>query len=306
VSLVSVVIPTLHRPQLVLRAIASVLNQTLRELELIVVVDGPDAQTAAAIRSLSDPRLQILVNPKSMTAAGARNIGAEIARGNWIAFLDDDDEWLPTKLERQIKLASASGAGLVSCLSRVVTPNATYIWPQVVYDNRVPIDEYLFDRRNPFIGTAFIQTSSYFVPRELFNRIRFRVGSPHDDWEFVLRLSKQVGARIETVPEALVVFHFEEPRTSLGSKSRWMDSAHWIDSMRPLITPRAYSGFCLGVTGARAAKEGAYGAIPQLVYMAFRWGAPRLWHVAAFVSFWFTSHGLRRRLRAAYRAVRRP
>jgi glycosyltransferase involved in cell wall biosynthesis len=306
VSLVSIVIPTLHRPQLVLRAIASVLTQTHRELELIVVIDGPDAQTVAAVRSVSDPRLRLLVNSKSMTAAGARNIGAEIARGDWIAFLDDDDEWLPTKLELQIKLASVSGAGLVSCLSRVVTPNATYIWPEVVYNNRVPIDEYLFDRRNLFMGAAFIQTSSYFVSRELFNRIKFNVGSPHEDWEFVLRLSKQVGARIETVPEVLVVFHFEESRASLSSKSRWMDSAHWIDGMRPMITPRAYSGFCLGVTGARAAKEGAYGAIPQLVYMAFRWGAPRLRHVAAFVSFWFTPHGLRRRLRAAYSALRSP
>jgi glycosyltransferase involved in cell wall biosynthesis len=285
---------------------ASVLTQTHRELELIVVVDGPDAETVAAVRSVNDPRVQVLVNARSMTAAGARNIGAETAKGDWIAFLDDDDEWLPTKLERQIKLASISGAGLVSCLSRVVTPNATYIWPQVVYDNRVPIDEYLFDRQNLFMGAAFIQTSSYFVSRELFNCIRFSVDSPHDDWELVLRLSKQVGARIETVPEVLVVFHFEESRVSLSSKSRWKDSAHWIDCMRPMITPRAYSGFCLGVTGARAAKEGAYGAIPQLIYMAFRWGAPRVWHVAAFVSFWFTSPALRRRLRAAYGAVRRP
>jgi glycosyltransferase involved in cell wall biosynthesis len=306
VTLVSVVIPTLHRPQLVLRAISSVLIQTHRELELIVVVDGPDAETVAAVRSVGDPRVQVLVNARSMTAAGARNIGAETAKGDWIAFLDDDDEWLPTKLERQIKLASISGAGLVSCLSRVVTPNATYIWPQVVYDNRVPIDEYLFDRRNLFIGAAFIQTSSYFLSRELFNCIKFSVDSPHDDWELVLRVSKQVGARIETVPEVLVVFHFEESRVSLSSKSRWRDSAQWIDCMRPMITPRAYSGFCLGVTGARAAKEGAYGAIPQLIYMAFRWGAPRVWHVAAFVSFWLTSPALRRRLRAAYGAVRRP
>ncbi len=69
--LVSVVIPTRHRPQLVLRAIHSVLNQTYEEIELIVVVDGPDETTVAAIRGVQDSRLQLIVNPRSMTAAGA-------------------------------------------------------------------------------------------------------------------------------------------------------------------------------------------------------------------------------------------
>jgi glycosyltransferase involved in cell wall biosynthesis len=75
--LVSLVIPTRHRPKLVLRAIHSVLNQTHREIELIVVVDGPDAATVTAVQSVEDPRLQLVINPRSLTAAGARNIGAE-------------------------------------------------------------------------------------------------------------------------------------------------------------------------------------------------------------------------------------
>jgi hypothetical protein len=73
-----------------------------------------------------------------------------VRRANGSAFLDDDDEWLPNKLERQITFTSARAPALVSCLSRVVTPTATYVWPQVIYDNSTPLDEYLFDRRSAY------------------------------------------------------------------------------------------------------------------------------------------------------------
>ena len=110
---------------------------------------APDEATVTAVQSVEDPRLQLVVNPRSLTAAGARNAGADRATGDWIAFLDDDDEWLPNKLQNQ--MAFASRTTLVSCLSRVVTPLATYVWPRAVYDNSIPLDEYLFDRRSLFL-----------------------------------------------------------------------------------------------------------------------------------------------------------
>src|SRR5215470_6001035 len=167
--LVSVVIPTLDRPKLLLRAIDSVLRQTHHEIELIVVVDRPDPGTISAVRSRDDPRLQLLVTPHPLTAAGARNAGADHATGEWVAFLDDDDEWLPNKLERQIAFASGRAPSLVSCLCRIVTSTSTFVRPQVIYDNSTPLDEYLFDRRSLFKGSGIIQTSSYLLPRQLFD-----------------------------------------------------------------------------------------------------------------------------------------
>lgn len=299
--LVSVVIPTRHRPKLVLRAIRSVLNQTYGDIEVIVVVDGPDEDTIAALRSVVDSRLQIVINPRSLRAAGARNVGADYATGEWIAFLDDDDEWLSNKLERQMAFASGCGTALVTCLSRVVTPMATYVWPQVIYDNSTPLDEYLFDRRSLFMGSSYTTTCSFLLPRQLFDRVRFNVESPHEDWELILRLSKKMGIRIETVPEVLVVLYLEEKRASLSSSATWCASLNWLDSIRPIITPRAYSGFCLGVVGGRAAQEGAYAAFPELLQRAFRNGSPRLWHVTLFLAFWLAPHRIRRRLRSLFR-----
>ena len=282
-SLVSVIVPTLHRPTLLMRALASVFRQTWQEIEVIVVVDGPDPGTVAALKTIEDSRLRVIVNPRSLTAAGARNAGMDHANGEWIAFLDDDDEWLPEKLAKQMAYAVGRGPALITCLSRVVTPATSFVRPQVIYDNLRPIDEYLFDRPSPFTGHGFIQTSSYLLPRALGRGLRFRTDTPHDDWDYLLRLSKQEGVRVETVPEILVRLYAEDTRPSLSKSGTWLASLQWAARMRPLLTRRGYGGFCLGVVAPRAAKGRAYRAAAPLLYHAFRYGSPRLWRVAAFL-----------------------
>jgi glycosyltransferase involved in cell wall biosynthesis len=302
---VSVVIPTLRRPALLARALRSALTQTYGDIEVVVVVDGPDDDTVAYLRTVVDPRLRILAHHRSLTAAGARNAGVAYAKGEWIAFLDDDDEWLPQKLERQIAYAGSGRSSLISCRSHVVTPVASYIWPEEIYDNSTPVDEYLFDRRGAFAGSGYLQTSSYLIPRILFERSPFAVPSQHDDWEFVLHLSKRFGARIDTVPEVLVKTYAEEPRPSLSTSGTWVASLAWLDRVASLLTPRAYSGFCLGVIGSRAASERAYVAFFPLLGRALTHGSPRLWHVATFLAFWVLPQGLRRKMRGLCRGIHR-
>src|SRR6185369_15668619 len=106
---VSVVIPTLNRPDLAVRAVHSALAQTHAALEVIVVVDGPDPATEAALAQVADPRLRVLVLAERGKAPNARNQGALAAAGRWTALLDDDDEWLPTKIETQLRLAATAG-----------------------------------------------------------------------------------------------------------------------------------------------------------------------------------------------------
>ncbi len=94
-----------------LRAINSVLTQTHQQIEIIVVADRPDHDTLAAVQSLNDSRVRLILNTYTPTAGGARNAGADHATGEWIAFLDDDDEWLPNKLERPDRLSHLVDAG---------------------------------------------------------------------------------------------------------------------------------------------------------------------------------------------------
>ena len=108
--LVSVVIPTYNRAQLLQEAAASVLAQSYRPLELIVVDDGStDATEAAAAALARRPEVRVLRQAHTGMPGQARNAGARLARGEYLAFLDSDDLWLPQKLALQVAAARAAG-----------------------------------------------------------------------------------------------------------------------------------------------------------------------------------------------------
>ena len=112
--LVSVVIPTHNRADVVMRAVRSALDQTLADIEVIVVDDGSTDGTRAKLESLKHPRLSYLRHEQARGAPAARNTGTRAARGQWVAFLDDDDIWFPHKLERQIAAAGTAVAVISS------------------------------------------------------------------------------------------------------------------------------------------------------------------------------------------------
>jgi len=111
--LVSVVIPSYNYGRFLAEAIASVQGQTVEDLEIIVVDDGSTDETPDVLARISEPRLRAIRIANS-GISGARNAGLELARGEFLAFLDADDRWLPHKLERQLGMfASEPSLGLV-------------------------------------------------------------------------------------------------------------------------------------------------------------------------------------------------
>jgi len=105
--LVSVIIPFYNRASTLRRAATSVLAQSYASLELILVDDGSTDDGVAVGRAIADPRVRVISNARAKGAQGARNTGILAARGEWIAFNDSDDEWLPGKLERQMRAIEA-------------------------------------------------------------------------------------------------------------------------------------------------------------------------------------------------------
>ena len=97
----TVVIPTYNRLEYLREAVASVLQQTYQNFELIVVDDNPDETARPVVKTFVDERLFYVKNDHNRGGAGTRNAGIFRSRGEWVAFLDDDDIWLPEKLERQ-------------------------------------------------------------------------------------------------------------------------------------------------------------------------------------------------------------
>lgn len=301
--MISVIVPTARRPDLVMRAVASVLAQSLTDLEVVVVIDGPDPKTTQVLSTITDHRFRLIQNLQPLGSAGARNVGVAAARGEWVAFLDDDDEWLEDKLALQLAAAAtADDSVIVSCLSYVATSLQRYIWPRRVYDNGGPLDEYLFDRRSWFRGDVMLQCSSLLMPRRLCVELMF--GPVHDDWDMLLRAVKTKGVAIVTVKHPLVIHHTEDGRESLGASFDWRKSLIWADTNRPLISARAYAGFCLTIVSPQAAKAGDHLAFVVLLYRALRHGSPRPIHLALYLAIWLVPMRQRQKLRSLWH--RRP
>jgi glycosyltransferase involved in cell wall biosynthesis len=200
--LVSAVIPTRNRPNLVANAVKTALNQTHSDLEVVVVVDGPDAATNEVLSGIGDPRLRIVNSPISRGGSAARNAGVRAANGDWVAFLDDDDEWLPRKIELQLSAARRSAHRIPIVLCRMIarTPLADYVWPRRLPEPGQPIDEYLLCRKSVFHSRGVIQSSTLLTRRDFLLRVPFRDGlKKHQDWDWALRaISRTVHSQSST------------------------------------------------------------------------------------------------------------
>lgn len=135
-SRVSIILPAYNRETLVARAIDSVLAQTYRDFELIIVDDASTDGTRAVLERYRDvPRVTLILSDVNRGGAGARNFGLEHAGGELIAFQDSDDIWLPHKLAAQVEALDANPqAGLCYCGSLFSEGNKSYYIPEPVFD----------------------------------------------------------------------------------------------------------------------------------------------------------------------------
>ena len=296
---VSVVVPTRGRPELVVRAVRGALAQTVREIEVVVVADGPDDATTRALATIDDPRLVVDVLPESRGVGAARNAGVRIARGRWIAFLDDDDEWVADKLAVQLPIAHEHP--IVTCRVAVAAGDGREcVWPRRLPAPGEPLDEYLFVRRTPFWGEALVQTSTLLVDRDLAVAVPFDERlAKHEDLDWLLRAVRVANAAVTFVPceRPLATWHADTNRPRASTVPDWRQSVAWLRSTDGLVSPRAYAAFCLTWVAAAAARERSVEALWRLPWEAWRRGRPRARDVLLYLAMWAVPPGVRERLR---------
>lgn len=308
--LVSVVIPTRNRPHLVGRAVRSALAQTLDAIEVIVVVDGPDEATLQALRQIDDARLRVKTLPRNLGPGEARNAGVGEAQSRWIAFLDDDDEWFPQKLEIQLQTAQQSGHlyPVVACRVIARSEVGDFVWPRRFPGPNEHLSDYMFCQKGLFRGEGLIPTPTILTMKELLQRVPFRSLRRLEDIDWLLRVSTMKGVGVEFVPtpEPLAICHIEENGSRIVNRADWScsHSLSWIQANRHLVTPRAYASFLMTWTGAHAARRRDWRTFLLLLSEAYRHGRPTAISTLLYLVIGLVPWGVRRKIAASFESCR--
>lgn len=199
---VSVIIPTYNRAHLIGRAIQSVLDQSYQDFEIIIVDDASVDQTEEIVRNFADERISYIRHQKNEGGSVARNTGIKAAKGEFIGFLDSDDEWLVEKLKKQMDRfkISSKKVGIIYC-------GYSTVWKetQEIGDPVIPIL-----RGNLFLSLL----KSYITPGStpVIRRDCFRKAGFFDEelqscqeWDMWIRISRY--HEFDFVPEILVRYH---------------------------------------------------------------------------------------------------
>lgn len=197
----SVILPTYNRRQWTLEAVASVLAQTgipRARWELVVVDDGSTDGTGAAVRARFGQEVRLVSLAQNQGVAAARNAGAAVARGEWLAFLDSDDLWRPQKLARHLAFAEAGGHA-VSQTDEVWIRNGRVVNP--CHHHRKPSGDIFL----PSLERCLVSPSAVLLHRSLWDRCGgFDPSLPAcEDYDLWLRIAclEPVGL----LPERLVI-----------------------------------------------------------------------------------------------------
>ena len=206
---ISVIIPTWNRAETLGKAISSALNQTLSPYEVLVCgVDGSPDQKV--VNSINDPRVRWIEGGKDGLASIPRNIGIKASKGEWLAFLDSDDEWLPEKLEKQFKHATEIGCD-ASCTNAIrYIPSQEYTGEYVddIFEDQISFPLLLKDNciicSSVLVKKELVEKSNYF-PEDP----KLKVGKDYALWLRIATLTN-----FAFVNEPLLIYR-DDPQNSI-------------------------------------------------------------------------------------------
>jgi len=245
---VSVIIPTHNRPELLKRAINSVLAQTYQDFEIIVVDDG-DISAEDIVKSFSDSRIRFIRHETPHRGGSAtRNTGIQNATGEFIAFLDDDDEWLPGKLEVQMRKFENTPEDVGFCFSSVINDSGggkeqTTSVPEGVHD----FYELALRRFKGFLTVTLVIKKKALSDTGLFDENL----PSHQDPDLIIRLARKYKGL--GVNKPLVRVSITEEREHIGGdlakriKGREIILSKYMDEFKKRPSTLAYHYFQLGL-----------------------------------------------------------
>lgn len=238
---ISVIIPAYNSEKFIKKAITSVLNQSHKNIEVIVVDDGSTDRTGKIVKEFKnkDNRVIYVYQKNSGGPSSPKNTGFQNSKGDFIAYLDHDDEWLPSKLEKQLALFDIHlNLGLISC--------SAYI-----YEGKKMTRIHRLSKKNNSLQGLLVDSLSYFfsnssmlIPRHVVESVGDRDEnlSVLEDLDIVLRILKE-GYKIDFISEPLIKYNLGDSNLSKDFNRVAQDYKIFMGKYRNLFKkyPKAYS-----------------------------------------------------------------
>lgn len=270
VPLVSVVVPAYNAQRTIGATIASIVAQTVRDLEIVVVDDGSTDDTAAIVEADGIQNLRLVTQANAGHAA-ARNTGIAAARGQYVAFLDADDLWLPDKLERQLaELRKHPEIRAIQSGAVRVDDDLRVLWVEECQPSKDPLWDTLCFRNMPALMSTLL------IERSLFDEVG--AFDPEliilQDWDLAIRLAR--AGQLHSLPELLSAYRYHESQSAnveihIQPGLRVLEKVFADPGLPPEIRARrneVYARFYTMLSGG-SVKVGRYGT-------ALYWGARAL------------------------------
>lgn len=302
---VSVVIPTTGRPSLV-EAVESARAQQGVSVHVVVVCDL--AEVPAAARGLAGEHVQIVGTGGGRGGSHARNLGvAHAVPGSHVAFLDDDDAWLPMKLAAQVpvleRLAEQGWRPIVSSRILQRRPGATPLSapaPARLISDGVRPEDYLFRSRRLGLGRQSLPTSTLLTTHELAIACPWDESLPrHQDWDWLVRAARLPDTRLVQIEEATAVYTVGSPG-SISARADWRTSWHWAQRWEGVWARETFADFVAAQTLRYAIQARDWTGVREMLRAIRRNSSPSARNIA------LASLGLVPRATLERLAVRQP
>lgn len=211
-ELVSIIIPTYNREKTIKKAVNSVLNQTYKNIEVIVIDDGSTDQTEEVIKAIKDTRLKYFKYKQNQGACYARNLGIKKSKGEFITFNDSDDIYQKNKILKQLNNIKEKQSDIDFCKIKIHRNNFEVIIPSEEQEKSIYKDE-LF---NELLNGNFISTQTIFAKKELFVKNTFDESIPRfQDYDLLLRIIPK--SKVSYTNEVLVDLYRQKDSISESS-----------------------------------------------------------------------------------------
>lgn len=252
--LISVVIPKRDRCELTLRALLSALRQTHSALDIIIIDDASTEDDTPLQRFIANKPVRLIRVERHCGAAEARNRGIDAARGEYIAFLDSDDYWLPDKLQHQLAIIQKLTEPCVLTGALAYTKRSQiYLCRYPQLSPGMPIEDYLYRH------FGVLQTTTFMMSAAVARRVRFDATLPvHQDTDFMLRAAASgIDVHFDEKLVGIIDAGTSHPRITnnadhLEDSMTWfrLRSANWKESTRRAFLRHDYANRC-GRSGRR-------------------------------------------------------